>query len=69
MRNVIRFKYTNQNGRISEKATFDRGVKEIDYHYPAGEGDKHYARVHYEDGRTELFFTCTWVQFEKERTI
>lgn len=69
MRNVIRFKHKVASGRTYEKAQFDRGTDRIEYHFAQGDGDRHYAKVHYDDGRMEIFYECTQVEFDKERTV
>ena len=39
-------------------------VKEIKYHTPLGEGDKHFVDIYYTDGRCSRMFSIDYVRFE-----
>ncbi len=41
-------------------------VGRIDYHEPKGEGDQHYADIHFNDGHMLREFRPTTVEFSKD---
>ena len=39
-------------------------IKEIKYHAPLGEGDKHFVDIYYIDGRCSRMFSIDFIRFE-----
>lgn len=44
-------------------------IKNIEYHCPLGEGDKHFADVYFLNGTMERFFDIVTIQFESMEEI
>lgn len=42
-----------------------RSITKMEYHYPMGEGDKHFIDVYFQNGTMERFFDVLTIQFEK----
>ena len=41
-------------------------VIDIRYHFPQGEGDKHYCTIHYKNGDESIIFNLNRVNFSEE---
>ena len=58
--------YTNEVGEeYQEYVVGEAGVKEIQYHTPLGEGDKHYCDVVFEDGLVRRIFNISSFVFKR----
>ena len=64
-RKVVRFfsKDTTMFDSIQYDSEDSEQIKEIKYHYPMGEGDKHYCDVYYTDGTIERLFEPNTITF------
>ena len=58
--------YSNEIGQESSNYEVGKyGVKEIEYHQPAGEGDRHYCDVIFENGYERRIFNLNAITYKK----
>ena len=63
---IIDWFYSIENGEeYTSMRVGSTGVKEIKYHIPMGEGDKHFCDVYYEDGSVIRKFNINSIEFDK----
>ena len=59
---------TNEYGEEFESISVEQGnVEKMEYHNPAGEGDKHYVDVYFKNGISKRYFNLNELQFRSDK--
>ena len=64
-RNVMGFRTHDIKGGMYDLVVGRDHVKDMGYHAPIGDGDKHFIDVYYDDGSAERFFDIVQIRVSK----
>jgi hypothetical protein len=63
---VVRLRYTKDGEELCDVYSSGVGnVKEIEYHEPKGNGDKHYVDIYFNDGQIIREFDISFMNFRE----
>lgn len=65
-RNVIGFRTHRIDGTMYDLMIGQNNIKDMRYHTPIGDGDKHFIDVYYSDGSVKRFFDIVQIFASKE---